>query len=145
MIVVGAPCRNCAAGMAQRREQVFVEALFAHPPVEAFHRTILHGLAWCDVMPTNFAVFLPLQHRVARQFRAVVRDHHARVTAQFCDAIQLEGDTSPAVGYVRDGCQAFPAKVVNNIQHREPPRVFQRVGHEVERPPLVRPLRVRHG
>ena len=25
MIVVGATCRNCAAGMAQRREQAFVE------------------------------------------------------------------------------------------------------------------------
>ena len=35
VIVVDAPCRNHAAGMAQRREQVFVKALFAHPPVES--------------------------------------------------------------------------------------------------------------
>lgn len=34
MIVVGAPCRNHSAGMAQRREQVFVEALLAHAPVD---------------------------------------------------------------------------------------------------------------
>ena len=79
VIVVGAPCRDDAAGMAQGREQVFVEALLAHPPVEAFHQTILHGLAWCDVMPTNFAVFLPFEYRVGCQLGAVVRDHQARI------------------------------------------------------------------
>ncbi len=71
VIVVGAPCRNHAAGMAQRREQVFVQALFAHPSVEAFHQTVLHGFARCDVMPADLAVLLPFEHRIAGQFGAV--------------------------------------------------------------------------
>ena len=39
VIVVGAPCRNRAAGMAQRQERVFVEALLAHSSIEAFDET----------------------------------------------------------------------------------------------------------
>ncbi len=58
VIVVGAPCRNHAAGMAQRREQVFVQALLPHPPVEAFDQAFLHGLAWCDVVPFYLAILL---------------------------------------------------------------------------------------
>ena len=69
VIVVGAPCRNHAAGMAQRREQVFVQTLLAHSSIEAFHQTVLHGLAWSDVMPADLSIFLPLEHRVAGQFR----------------------------------------------------------------------------
>ena len=46
MIVVGAPCRNHAAGMAQRREQVFVQALFAHArPLKLSTRPFCMGLA----------------------------------------------------------------------------------------------------
>ena len=71
VIVVCAPCRNHAAGMAQRREQVFVETFLAHPTVEAFHQAVLHGLAWRDVVPTDLAVLLPLEHRVRCQFGAV--------------------------------------------------------------------------
>ena len=68
MIVVGAPCRNHAAGMAQRREQVFVEAFLAHPSVEDFDQTVLHGFAWGNVVPVDLAVLLPFEHRVAGQF-----------------------------------------------------------------------------
>ena len=77
VIVVGAPCRNHAAGMAQRREQVFVEALLAHPPVEALHQAVLHWLAWRDVAPIDLAVFLPFQHRIRCQFRSVARREEA--------------------------------------------------------------------
>jgi len=51
--VVGAPCRHHAAGMAQRREQVFVQARLAQAAVGAFDQTVLHGLARCDVVPTD--------------------------------------------------------------------------------------------
>jgi len=96
VIVVVAPCRDHAAGMAQRREQVFVEALLAHPPVEALHQAVLHWLAWRDVVPIDLAVFLPSQHRIRGQLRAVVADHHAWIAAQFCDTVQLAGDTCTA-------------------------------------------------
>lgn len=73
VIVVSAPCRDHAAGKAQRREQVLVEALLAHPSIEAFHQAVLHGLSWCDVVPADLAVLLPFQHRIAGQFGAVAR------------------------------------------------------------------------
>ena len=103
MIVVGAPCRDHAAGMAQRREQVFVEALLAHPSIEAFDQAILHWFARRDVMPADFAILLPFEDRVAGQFGTVVRDHHARVTAQFGDAIQFAGDTCATDGCIDHG------------------------------------------
>ena len=59
VIVVGAPCRNHAAGMAQRLEQVFVEAFFAHPPVEALDQAVLHWLAGRDVVPADLSLLLP--------------------------------------------------------------------------------------
>ncbi len=71
VIVVGAPCGDHAAGMAQRREQVFVEALLAHPAVEAFDEAVLHGLARRDVMPADLAILLPFEHRIGGQLRAV--------------------------------------------------------------------------
>jgi hypothetical protein len=42
--------------MEQRREQVFIEALLAHPSVEAFDETVLHGLSRRDVVPADVAV-----------------------------------------------------------------------------------------
>lgn len=53
VIAVGAPCRDHAAGVAQRREQVFVQALLAHPPVEALAQPVLHGLSGRDVVPAS--------------------------------------------------------------------------------------------
>ena len=63
MIAVGAPCRNHAAGMAQRREQVFVQARLSHPPFETFHQTVLHGLSGRDDVPVDLSIFLPFPAR----------------------------------------------------------------------------------
>ena len=79
VIVVDAPpCRDHAAGMAQRWEQVLVEALLAHPSIEALHQAVLHRLSWCEVMPADLAVLLPFQHRIAGQFGAIVTEHHCK-------------------------------------------------------------------
>lgn len=79
VIVVGAPCRNHATGMAQRREQVFVEAFLAHPSVEAFDQTVLHWFSRRDVMPADLAIFLPFEDRVAGQFGAVAPREEALI------------------------------------------------------------------
>lgn len=63
LILVGAPCRDHAAGIAQRRGQVLVQAFLAHAPVEAIDQTVLHRLARRDVMLFDFVAFLPFQHR----------------------------------------------------------------------------------
>ena len=82
-------------GMVQRREQVFVQAFLAHPSIEAFHQAVLHWLAGRDVMPTNLAVFLPLQPRVAGQLGTVVADLHAWIKAAMYIFPQSDGKTAP--------------------------------------------------
>ena len=76
MVKVVAPRCDQTAGMTQVVEQVFVQTLIPHPAVEAFHKTVLHGLTGPDVMPVNLAVFLPLQDRIRSQFGSIVADHH---------------------------------------------------------------------
>ena len=82
-------------GMAQRREQVFVQAFLAHLSIEAFHQAVLHWLAGRDVMPTNFAVFLPFQLRVAGQLGTVVTDLHAWIKAAMYIFPQSDGKPAP--------------------------------------------------
>lgn len=41
-------------------EVVLVETLDSEPAVEAFDKAVLHGLAWCDVVPFDSVVFLQL-------------------------------------------------------------------------------------
>jgi hypothetical protein len=43
---------------------VFVQALIAQPPFEAFDKAILHRLAGCDVVPLDPKLLLPSQDRV---------------------------------------------------------------------------------
>ena len=97
-------------GHGARREQVFVEALFAHPSFKAFDKAVLRGLSRRDVVPADFAVLLPFQHRVACQFRAIVADHHTGISAQLGNAIQLASDTCAADGCVDHSGQTFPAE-----------------------------------
>lgn len=64
VIEVGSPRGNQIAGVSEAIEQVFVQTLIPHSPVEAFHKAVLHGLARGDVMPVNLAVFPPFQDRI---------------------------------------------------------------------------------
>ena len=75
----------------------------------------------------------------------VIADHQARIPARSGDPIQLTGDTRTAYGSIYHDGQAFPAEVINHVQHPEPTPVFQRVRHAVEQPPLLRALWDRHG
>ena len=63
-VVVGDPGRNQVAGMGEVAEQRLVQELVPHPAVEAFHETILHRLAWRDVVPLDLVLGAPLQDRV---------------------------------------------------------------------------------
>ena len=56
-----------------RPEQVFVQAFLAHAPVEALYQTVLHGLAWGNVVPVDPRLLAPSEHRHAGQFGAIAR------------------------------------------------------------------------
>jgi hypothetical protein len=64
VVEVGTPRSDQLAGMAQVVEQVLVQTFIAHPPVEAFHKSVLYRPSRRDVVPVNLAVFLPFQDRI---------------------------------------------------------------------------------
>ena len=86
VVEVIAPRRHQIAGMVQVIEQVLIQVFVPHPAIEAFDKAVLHRFARRNVMPFNFAIFLPFQHRIGCQFRAVVLDHHAGVHAPVADS-----------------------------------------------------------
>lgn len=105
--------------MAQRCEQVFVQALFAYPCVRGFDKTVPRRLARRDPVPADLAIFLPLEDRAAGQFGAVVADQQAGKGSQLCNAIQSAGNARTAKGCAHDGGKAFAAEVINHVQHAE--------------------------
>lgn len=63
--------------MGEVAKQGLVQKLVSHPAVEAFVETVLHRLAWRDVMLFDFVLGAPLQDCVRGQLGAIVRDDHA--------------------------------------------------------------------
>ena len=109
-------------------------------PLEAFHKPVLHWFAWRDVVPIDLSVFLPLQDSVAGQFGSIVADDHARISAHLGNAVQFTGHTVAGERCIDYCSQTFAAEVVSHVYNAEPAAARQAVGHEVQRPPLVRPL-----
>ena len=144
VVEVGAPGRDQNASMAQAIEQVLVQAFVAHPAVKAFHEPVLHWLSRRDVMPVNLAVFLPFQDGIAGEFGPIIADDHTWIAAHLSDPVQFMRDTVTRQRRIDHSSKAFPAKVVDHIENAEPPTTRQAVRHEVEAPPLVRPLGDRH-
>ena len=145
VVGIGAPCSDQLAGMAQVDEQVLIQTFISHASVEAFDEAVLHWLPRRDVMPVDFAIFLPFLDRIRSQIRAIIADHHAWVAAHLSNAVQF---TTHAV--TRERCidhsgQTFPAEVINDVQDPEPTATRQAVRYKVQTPPLVGPLQDRHG
>lgn len=67
VVEVGPPRSDQIVGVTQAVEQVLVQTLIPHPAIDALDEPVLHWLARCDVVPINFAVFLPL-HSVPRHY-----------------------------------------------------------------------------
>lgn len=93
VVEVGPPRSDQLAGMTQAVEQMLIQTFISHAPVEAFDEPVLHRFAWCDVVPINLAVFLPLQDRIRSEFSAVIADHHAGLAAHLGNAVQLTTHT----------------------------------------------------
>lgn len=74
-VVVRSPPR-LAGERSAGSEHVLVQAFVPEAAVQALDEAVLHGLAWCDVVPLDPAIFLPLQDRARGQLGALVADHH---------------------------------------------------------------------
>ncbi len=63
-VVVLLPLGDGLLGMIKAEEQSFVQQLVPHPPVEALHEAVLHGLSGRDVMPVDGMVLRPGKDRM---------------------------------------------------------------------------------
>ncbi len=50
-IVVGPPCIDDLGRFRQVREHMLIETLVSQFAIEAFHESVLHRLAWLNVVP----------------------------------------------------------------------------------------------
>ena len=107
----------------------------------------LLGAMWCHSIPV---FWVKCRDRVADQFRAVVRDDHARPTAPGHDVREFTHDTSARERCVDHSRQAFAgeskareAKSSTMFSTRKLRPSFKAVGHGVEAPALVLSLRDR--
>jgi len=81
VIVVVDPARDFRSGVIHAKEQALVEKLVAHPAVEAFTESVLHGLAGRNEMPGDLGLLSPGEHGARRELRAVVGDDGTRLAA----------------------------------------------------------------
>jgi len=137
-VVVRPPCLDDPSCCCQRWKQVLVQALVAQATIKAFDEAVLLRLARRDVMPLDPSILAPGQDGVTGQFGTIVAGHRARQPATFGDGAQFTNDPPALQRRVDDTGQAFPAVIVDDVQHAEPPAAGQCVRHEVERPALTR-------
>ena len=89
VVKVIAPSHHQIARMVKAIEQMLVQALVTPATVDAFNIAVLHWFTRRDVVPIDFAVFLPLQDRIRSQFCSVVADHHAGIATYLSDPTQF--------------------------------------------------------
>ncbi len=118
-------------------EQVLVWALVPEASLEALNEAVLHGFAWCSVVPLHLACLLPSKHSGRRQIGAIVADHHAEITAYLSDPVQPAGHAPTANGCVHHGSQALPAEAVDHAMDMEPSTISRGIRHAVGRPAIV--------
>lgn len=72
LVVVAPPVRNGLPGLLKRLEPVFVQALVAELPVEAFDVAVLHRLARLDEQVPHAMLDRPGDEGPARELRPIV-------------------------------------------------------------------------
>lgn len=123
--------------MRQGREQGLIEALIAKAAIEAFHNSVLHRLAGCDVVPFDMSILTPFQDGRAGHFRAVVRNNRSGLAPSCDDCIQFPAEPSTRQRCIRNQCQALSREIINDRQHAEPAAIGESIADEIQAPPLI--------
>lgn len=129
------------AGMVKAVEQRLVQQLVPHPPVEGFHVGVLHRLAGRDVAPLDLLILAPGQDCIGGELGPVVADDHARLAASGNDVGQFARYSTDRDRRVGDRGEAFPGRVINDVEHPEPPATGELVVNEVQAPAGIGPSR----
>src|SRR5690606_4027738 len=133
-VVIADPFANRAAGMAEAEEQRLIEQLIPHPAVEALDECILHRLSRRNIVPVDLVLRRPGEDGVRRELRPVVGNNHAGLAAPPDQFAQLTRDASPRDRRVRNGRQAFPRHVVDDVENPKTSAAGELVMDEVHRP-----------
>ncbi len=84
-VVINPPVFDDLSYFGEIAEDVFVKAFIPQSANEAFSKSVLHELFWCDVMPANSGVLAPSENRVRDHFRA----HPRRTQSKLSNIIPL--------------------------------------------------------
>ena len=77
-VVVFPPLIDDVSCVMHGSEPVLVETAIAELAVKRFHECVLRRFSWLDKMQLHVLILCPEEHRLARQFRAVVADDGLR-------------------------------------------------------------------
>lgn len=145
VIVVGAPGFEHCTGVRERAEQGLVEQLVPQAADEGLGESVLYWLARRDVVPLNLVVVGPSQDGVAGQLGAIVADDGLGLAVGGQEPVELASNPKARDRGIGDQRQALAAAVIDDDQDAHAAAVNELIGHEVERPAVVRPLRHQHG
>ena len=144
MVVVVAPVVNDAPDVGEALEPVLVQAAVPELAVEALHEGVLGGFSGLDEVQGRAGPLAPKAHRLAGQFGAVVADDGLGMRRGLAQLVQEERQPGPGDRSGHQLADAQPGEVVDDVQDAQALAAGQLVGHEVDRPALVRPGRHRH-
>ena len=104
----------------------------AHPAVETLYETVLHRLAWRDVVPFDPVLGTPPQDGVGGQFRAVVADNHSGLATAFDQGRQFTCHAAPRYRGVRYCRETFTGDVVDHVENPEALAIGELVMDEIQ-------------
>src|SRR6056297_1290328 len=130
------PCVDLVASMLHRSEPMLVETGLPEPTVEALDKRILSGLSRLDEVQLHTVISGPEEHRLTGQLGAVVADDGSRQRA--IEFGEEPGHPGPGDRGIDELTDALATEVIDDIQDSEASAVSQLVGHEINRPALIR-------
>jgi len=141
LVVVVHPLTHYHLRLQESVEELPVQQLVSHLPIEALDIPVLPRAARLDEQRHRPHVSQPLSHRVRRELTAVVASHVLRCTTADEELKEraehnIRGD--PALHY---GRQALPRELVDHVQNPQLPAITGPVKDYVVAPDVVGALR----
>src|SRR5271169_2951381 len=143
-VVVEPPGRDGSDGIRQAHKPVLVQTLIPELPVKALHESVLHGFSGLDEPQLDAAAIGPLVEHAAPELGTVVEDERSGQSPPLHHSFQYPhhaGSRDRAADLNRD---RLPREIIDDVQRPKGSSIRERVGGEVDRPPLIRPRRQRH-
>lgn len=139
LVVVLPPRRDNGAGVFQRDESVFIEALVAELPVESFDVGILGGLARLGQHQLHPVGLCPLIQRAAGELRSLIGPDGRGVSTKSADRLQDVCDALAVDATTYSDLDSFLGAIVDDRQTLDRRARGERVEDEVHGPGVIGP------